>query len=95
MRLLLATMSHQIPKKDHPWRRYKDRPRKDSEKEDATDKKALIEFLSDLVTNFNDYQIQDGVHLKKIRYMNEQNFALWLVSFIKRNYADREDDYTP
>jgi hypothetical protein len=83
-------MPYQIPKKDHPWRRYKDRVVEIQEV-----KVRYIKPLKILITEFA--ESWDSITVVttalgregefKLSELSQSKQAAWLAGILKRNYA--------
>ena len=87
-------MAHK-PKADHPWRQYKNRPRKKKtevvEKVDDS-KLSLRDFLGDMVNCWDSFKIPsiDPSIDCFIRNLQDTAISSWLAEFLKKHYSSRE-----
>ena len=84
---------YQVPKDNHPWRRYKNRQVQEATPEElqaARNLPSLYNFLRDIVENWETYQIpqdeltRDYVKLKNVA---PDKAAAWLTSFMRRTWG--------
>lgn len=85
---------YQVPKKDHPWRRYKDRRKKElavEAKNEKPEHKTVQILLTEIVTNWNDVEITTSFSGGSGRYtLNELpqvKQAAYIAGMLKRNYG--------
>lgn len=74
-----------IPKKEHPWRRYKDRVASPALE---VQESKIRPFLQEIVENYDTYDIStsDSFANGRIKYMSDQRVALWLIDMLQRNF---------
>jgi hypothetical protein len=93
--------NYQVPKADHPWRRYKNRiaPLTDAEELEQKKLPSLYNFLKDIVENWDTYTIEEedslvmGNGYAKMKTIAPQRQAEWLVSFVRKTWVRRSNDY--
>jgi len=79
------------PKENHPWRQYKNKLGEPKVAEDAPILPAVSikSFLSELVTNYDDFKIpnlDDLGGMVKLKNLRDDKVAIWLIDFLKRNW---------
>jgi hypothetical protein len=89
--------NYQVPKADHPWRRYKNRTTPFTEEEVAEQKAlpSLLHFLKDIVDNWDTYTIEEednlvmGNNYAKMKNVAPQRQAEWLADFIRKTWVKK------
>ena len=83
-------MGYQVPKANHPWRQYANRPRTEGEEEKKHLKPVRV-FLTEIVESWDDVKIvtssynQEGEY--KLGELSQTKIAAWLAGVLKRNYG--------
>lgn len=76
------------PKDNHPWRRYKNKPKE--QEENVVPKASIKQFLMNLGLNYDTYKVDvDDVvegHYQALSKLPDEKVAAWLISFLKRNW---------
>lgn len=93
--------NYQVPKANHPWRRYKNRTLPFTEDELLEQKKlpSLQKFLSDIVENWDTYTIEEEDNLvlgngyAKMKNVAPQRQAEWLANFLRKTWVQK--NYNP
>lgn len=89
-------MGYQVPKADHPWRRYKDRfDDKGDELEKLKQKekkvKPVKKFLSEIVESWESVEVVTNVYGREGRFnlteLPQEKIAAWIAGMLKRNYG--------
>ena len=76
------------PRDDHPRRRYRNKYGASESLEDKTlPPSRLRGFIADLAENWESYDIgsEEGVSSGKIKYMTDDQIALWMIELLNRN----------
>src|SRR5574341_251745 len=90
--------NYQVPKANHPWRRYKNRTTPFTEEEELEIKNlpSLYKFLKDIVDNWETYTIAEeeslvlGNGYAKMKNVTPQRQAEWLVNFVRKTWVRRQ-----
>ena len=83
--------TYQVPKANHPWRQYANKKR--GRRPERTDVITIQEFLSQIVDNWDTYEIYDRDAFsegafRKVRAMPQRKIAIWLAAQVKKTYVD-------
>jgi len=88
---------YQVPKANHPWRRYKDRTLPFTEESQITPKVEklpdLKSFLEQIVENWDSYKFPTndvGDAYVKINKANPKKSAEWLADFLRKTWVKQE-----
>lgn len=83
-------MPFQVPKKDHPWRRYKDRKTPSFETEKGKVKPIRV-FLREIVEAWDRVEVYTSAFGRDDRFklteLPQQKIAAWLSGILRRNYG--------
>lgn len=86
--------TYQVPRKDHPWRRYRNRPDDDgTELKDDTPSniKPVKKFLTEIVESWESVEIITSAYGREGRFnlneLSQKKIAAWIVGVLKRNYC--------
>lgn len=86
-------MQQYTPKKDHPWRNYKNnpRPQANGQTEPKVPIKKLRIFLTEIVESWERMEIEvergGGIEKRYLAEISDAKVAAWLANFIKSSYV--------
>lgn len=95
----MQSTTHQIPKQNHPWRRYKNRLiEAATEEELADDKKlpSLYHFLKDIVENWDSYAVPANDFSNecvKLKNLAQPRSAAWIVAFLQKTWVKKQEHF--
>ena len=85
-------MAYQVPGSDHPWRRYKNKQVKESNKKDENEKdfKAVKILVTELAEGWDKIEITTYAYGREGKFylteLPQSRQAAWLAGVLKRNY---------
>lgn len=86
-----VNIGYQVPKADHPWRQYANRPRANGEVEEKEHLKPVRVFLTEIVENWEEVKVVTSVYNQEGEYklmeLPQTKIAAWLAGVLKRNYG--------
>lgn len=86
-------MAYQVPKTNHPWRRYHDRVHDDGDLKVKVEKKIkpLKIVVMEFVESWDTMEVITVVNGREGRFriseLSQSKQAAWLTSYLKRHYA--------
>ena len=81
-------MPYQIPKADHPWRRYVDKKEKGGEVKIEDHKKPVGTLLREFGESWTTIEITTTTGAKRyLTELNQNQQAIWMIDFLRRNYV--------
>ena len=80
-----------MPKANHPWRQYANK--KPGRRPERTDVITIKEFLTQIVDNWEKYEVYDRDSLRnsgfmKIKSMPQRKVATYIAAQLKKTYVD-------
>lgn len=87
--------NYQVPKANHPWRRYANKTTPDTAEDLQKDSElpSLFHFLKDIVENWETYTIPTSdleANYAKIKSQPKAKQAEWLSTFLRKNWVRKE-----
>lgn len=88
-----------IPKDNHPWRRYKNRPFEAASDEELLQEKklpSLYHFLKDMVDNWDSYSIPANEYTSetvKLKNMAQPRAAAWINAFLNKTWVKKQEHF--
>lgn len=89
-------MAYQVPKADHPWRRYPNRPRFTIDVDIEVSKIIPVrDFVRDLYNNWDKIEVTlpqefEGRHRAFLCELPQVKVAAWIAGMLKRYYVYKE-----
>lgn len=86
-------MAYQVPKANHPWRQYQKTAAEKEAREEKTGKPLRV-VIAELSQSWDNIEVNTGLYGREGRYsltdMPQSKQAMWLISFIRRNFCSYE-----
>jgi hypothetical protein len=84
-------MAHQIPKQNHPWRKYSNRTNPSDETNSEKKQKSVKILIQEFANSWDEIRIVTSVYGRegefKLSELSQSKQAAWLAGLLKRHYA--------